>query len=122
MILADSNLLIYAIQPEYGALRVWLAASLPKVSAVSVVEVLGYHRLNAAERAALETVFAALDVLYPGPETVLLAVGLRQQRRMSLGDALIAATALEYGLRLATHNLRDFDGIAGLDAYSPLAG
>lgn len=121
MILADSNLIIYATRPEYGALRDWLAGHLPKVSAVTVVEVLGYHRLTEAERTALTAIFSACDVLYPGPATVQIAVGLRQQQRMSLGDSLIAATALEHGLRLATHNLKDFTDIPGLSAFSPLS-
>jgi len=33
---------------------------------------------------------------------------------MSLGDALIAATALEHGLTLMTRNVRDFAQIPGL--------
>jgi hypothetical protein len=33
------------------------------------------------------------------------AVTLRQQHRMSLGDALVAATALVHRLPLATHNI-----------------
>jgi predicted nucleic acid-binding protein len=42
---------------------------------------------------------------------------------MSLGDALIAATCLEHGLKLATRNASDFDWIAGLtvDALSDFA-
>lgn len=35
---------------------------------------------------------------------------------MTLGDALIAATALEYGRALATRNLSDFQWVAGLTA------
>jgi predicted nucleic acid-binding protein len=45
---------------------------------------------------------------------VNLAIGLRQQRKMSLGDALIAATALEHNLTLATHNEGDFSWVPGL--------
>ena len=40
---------------------------------------------------------------------------------MSLGDALIAATALELGLTLVTHNVRDYRWIAGLELLDPLA-
>ncbi len=47
----DSNLIIYAARPEYPGLRRLIAARSPAVSAVSVVEVLGYHRLSAVERA-----------------------------------------------------------------------
>ncbi len=39
-----------------------------------------------------------------------------QRRTQSIGvaDAWIAATALDYGLELITHNARDFSGVAGL--------
>ena len=46
---------------------------------------------------------------------------IRVQRRnkpISVSDALIAATALAYGLPLVTHNARDFEGIAGLNAIT----
>ena len=56
-------------------------------------------------------------------QTAALAIDLRRQRKMTLGDALIAATCLEHGLKLATRNTSDFDWIAGLtvDALSDFA-
>jgi hypothetical protein len=44
--LADSNLLIYAAKPEYAGLGAWMAEHVDTVSAVSLVEVLGYHRMT----------------------------------------------------------------------------
>jgi hypothetical protein len=48
--LIDSNIIIYAAKPEHPDLRRLIAEQAPAVSAVSVVEVLGYHRLTEAER------------------------------------------------------------------------
>ena len=42
------------------------------------------------------------------------------QRRIKLGDSLIAATALAHGLALATHNTDDFRWIPGLQLVDPL--
>ena len=39
---------------------------------------------------------------------------LRQQRRVKLPDAIIAATALVHGLPLLTRNTADFQNIVGL--------
>ena len=43
--LIDSNIIIYAATPEFANLRQFIAENTPVVSAVSYVEVLGFHRL-----------------------------------------------------------------------------
>lgn len=48
------------------------------------------------------------------------AIESRRQRKMSLGDALIAATALEHRLILATRNVKDFEWITGLKIVNPI--
>ena len=45
---------------------------------------------------------------------------LRQQRRMSLGDAIIAATAIVHDRILVTHNVQDFLWISELNVLDPL--
>lgn len=119
--LLDSNIIIYASQPEHSAPRRLIADARPSVSAVSYVEVLGFHGLTPAERAALERFFAAARVLPIGNDVLLRATALRQTRKMSLGDALIAGTALEFGLTLVTRNTRDYRWIEGLELLDPLA-
>ena len=119
--LLDSNIIIYALLPEHESLRRLIAEHSPSVSAVSYVEVLGYHGLTAGERAAFEKFFAAARVLPLGTDVLVRATQLRQSRRMTLGDALIAANALEFGLELVTHNVRDYRWIQGLELLDPLA-
>ena len=117
----DSNLIIYAAKPEYPGLRRLIAARSPVVSAVSKVEVLGYHRLSENDRQQFEMFFAAANVLPITDAVVAKAIELRQSRKRSLGDALIAATALVFGLELHTHNVKDYEGIPGLVVIDPLA-
>ncbi len=121
MVLADSNLLIYATQPDFGELRVWLLENLPSVSIISRVEILGYHKLQPLEKNALIELLDCLEQIYPTPVTYEIAIQLRQQQRLTLGDALIAATCLERGYRLATANLADFTRIDELIVFNPLA-
>lgn len=119
--LLDSNIIIYAAQPEATELRTFIAEHSPAVSAISVVEVLGYHRITAEEREDFEAFFRASLVL-PVSETVVeWAVKLRQQRRMSLGDALVAATALVNDRTLVTRNTDDFKWVPDLRLRNPFA-
>lgn len=118
--IADSNLFIYVTQPDYFYLIDWFKQYTPLASSVTQVETLGYHRLKAEDKALLEQLFDCLGCLYPTPGTFSIAIQLRQQRRMSLGDALIAATALEHRLTLATRNVSDFEWIEGLKVFNPI--
>lgn len=117
--LADSNLIIYASKPEHVFLRNWFATVVPSVSGVSLVEVLGYHQLLAEERGYLDGFFSAATLLPINNLVLQQAMKLRQTRRMSLGDSLIAGTALVHGLTVATRNTSDFAWIPGLALFNP---
>jgi predicted nucleic acid-binding protein len=119
MMLLDSNIIIYAAQPDQAELRRWIGEHTPAVSAISYVEVLGYHRLTAEARAHFEEFFAAAPVLPLSHDVLEAAVKLRQMRRMTLGDSLVAATALVYGLTLVTRNTTDFTWVADLKLWNP---
>lgn len=119
--LLDSNIIIYSTRPEHAALRQWIAEHTLTASAISYVEVLGFHKLSAQEQSLLEDFFASVPVLALSQPVLDQAVELRQARKMSLGDALIAGTALVHGLTLVTHNTSDFAWIAGLEILDPLS-
>jgi predicted nucleic acid-binding protein len=117
--LLDSNIIIYSAKRENAQLRRFLNENLYSVSAVSRIEVLGYHLLAEKEREYLEQFFAAATVLIVSDSVVTQATQLRQIRRMSLGDAIIAGTALSHQLELVTRNVRDFSWIQGLSLLNP---
>ena len=118
--LLDSNLIIYAARPEYEELRDLIAQEVPSVSVVSKVETLGYPELSEQESRFLEEFFEVAKTLPVSESVVAEAIRLRQQRSMSLGDALIAGTALSRGVSLATHNRSDFEWIETLEVTDPL--
>lgn len=117
--LLDSNIIIYSAQPEYANLRELIAETSPAVSALSYLEVLGYHQLTEQQRQYFEAFFQAAEVLPISEEVLIQAVALRQQRRMSLGDAIIAGTALVHELTLITRNVNDFQWITELNLLNP---
>lgn len=117
--LLDSNIIIYAAKPEHPELRQLIDEQVPAVSAISYIEALGYHRMTPEERLSLEKFFQTALILPISPEVLENAVRLRQARKMSLGDAVVAGTALAHGLTLITRNVKDFDWIAGLTLFNP---
>ena len=119
--LIDSNIIIYAALPGHQAVREFIAEHSPSVSAVSYVEVLGYNRLTEQARQFFEEFFAAAGVLPVSNDVIEQAVRLRQSRRMTLGDALIAGTALAHDLTLVTRNIEDFDWVKNLRLLNPFS-
>ncbi|WPD23300.1 MAG: PIN domain-containing protein [Candidatus Electrothrix scaldis] len=68
----------------------------------------------------LQLLFETIAV-YPIIQPIIdTAIALRQQRKMSLGDALVAATALEHHQTLLTRNVKDFEWVEGLKVINPL--
>ncbi|MEQ9621010.1 MAG: type II toxin-antitoxin system VapC family toxin [Coleofasciculus chthonoplastes F1-TOW-03] len=119
MMLLDSNIIIYATRPEYAWLREFIANHDSAVSALSYVETLGYHRLTEMERQLLDEFFAVALVLPISQPVLNQAVALRQMRRMTVGDAIIAGTALTHNLILVTRNVNDFQWIEELQLLNP---
>jgi predicted nucleic acid-binding protein len=118
--LLDSNTIIYATIPEKEQLRQFLSKQDISVSAVSYVEVLGYHKLSSVNKQHFENFFQTTQMFPISDEVIEKASILRQQKKMSLGDALIAATALIHGLTLVTSNVKDFEWIEDLSVLDPL--
>ena len=107
--LLDSNIIIYSFQPEYKKLRKFVSNREIFCSAISCVETLGYHKLSDDEKYYLQRFFNTVSVLPVTHDIISTAVEIRQQRKMSLGDVIIAATALEHRQTLVTCNVKDFE-------------
>jgi len=62
--LLDSNIIIYATEPEYDMVRSFLAQQqLPIISIISKIEVLGYHQLTRDKQQKLELFFNSFPIL-----------------------------------------------------------
>lgn len=84
------------------------------------IEALGYARITVVEQNHLKELFAECRQLELEEAVVQRAITLRQQFNMSLGDAIVAATALVYDIELWTANTADFSRIEDLRLYNPL--
>ncbi len=118
-VIIDSNIIIYSIEDEYQSLREFLLNYDLQASEISKVEVLGFTKLTNKAKSELEDMFDILTTYSVSSAIINMATQLRQQKKMSLGDAIIASTALVYKLPLMTRNVADFHWIDELEVINP---
>jgi predicted nucleic acid-binding protein len=89
------------------------------ISVVVKIEVLGFdelpHKMDAMEK------FIGMAQVFLLDENITnRTIDLRRKyKKLHLGDAVIAATAIEHNLFLITHNIDDFKKIEGLNLINP---
>jgi toxin FitB len=120
MILLDTNIVIYASLTEYAYLRPLLLDRQNAVSAITHLEVLGFSKLSLADKHYFENTFTLLQTFDVTTSVIEQAIQLRQLRKMTVGDAIIAATALLYNYEIYTRNTEDFASIPQLKIYNPI--
>jgi hypothetical protein len=69
----------------------------------------------------LEQFFQTAERLPLSEAVVQWAVKLRQRRKMSLGDSIVAGTAIAHERTLVTRNTDDFRWIEEIKLLNPLA-
>lgn len=74
---------------------------------------------NATEEAALRQIIGSCIELPLDEPVIQQTIRLRQQHRIKLPDAIIAATARAHGLPLLTRNTSDFGAVPGLQVLNP---
>ena len=117
--LLDTNIVIYACQPGGGWLDPWTAHSDAAIASVTRIEALGFVGISPEDEISLLDFVNACPAYALDDEVIAQAIQFRQQKKMKLGDAIIAATAVAYGIPLVTRNEDDFKHIPGLDLRNP---
>ncbi|WP_250630114.1 type II toxin-antitoxin system VapC family toxin [Rhodoflexus caldus] len=118
-VLIDSNIIIYAATDTDDKIAEWLSDKELYVSALSYVEVLGFSKLSQEDKDFFEEFFSLVNNLPIDSTVIRQAAHIRQVNRITIADAIIAATALTHNLALATRNVKDFNKIAGLAVINP---
>lgn len=127
-LLADTNILSYAHNEHtfWQAYQKILSGHTVLIASQTVAELrFGAFRVGWGERriARLEALIKAYPVVYPNDAVCTRWARVRahaEHRGRQLGgsDAWIAATALELGVPLVTHNKKDFEFIDDLTVIS----
>lgn len=120
MKLIDSNILIYSYQDAYNYLRPLMLESDTFVSEITRLEVLGFHGLGMEEEEYFTDLFLEMNVLEVDKLVLDEAIRMRKAYKMSLGDSILAATALIHGLEVYTRNTVDFIKIRDLKVVNPI--
>ncbi len=121
MQLIDSNILIYSGEAAYAPLLMpFVTDPANLVSTISKVETLGYVHVTPSQIQYFESLFIILQAIPVDDAVIQKAIDIRRMKKISLGDSLIAATALIQGVELVTRNTADFAGIPGLKVINPI--
>jgi len=117
-LLVDSNVIIelHSNQlPEEGIQH--LENNTLFVSDISKIEVLGFP-LSTEDETELRHFFNRLSSISLDDKIIEKSILIRKTNKIKLGDAIIAATAMVYDLKLLTRNVSDFKRIEGLEVLS----
>lgn len=120
MIVLDTNIIIYAATNQ--AIVEQFSIHSYAFASISRIESLGYNRITDEERDAITASLALGQQIGLTDSVIARAIRIRQAQpaRIGLGDAIIAATALETDAELWTANTDDFAEIDGLKLVNPL--
>jgi predicted nucleic acid-binding protein len=118
MVCFDTNIIIYLGNQTLDASIIGKEPIC--YASASLIEALGYPDILAAEEHRIMELFGTMIEIPLNSSVIQTAVKLRQLKRISLGDAIVAATAIENDCVLWTANIDDFVNIDGLRLHNPL--
>jgi predicted nucleic acid-binding protein len=116
----DTNTAIYYLQQQFPAAAEKFIDDLlndesPTISAITEIELLCWRTATENDLEILKGFIKEALVIELEQAIKLKTAEIRKAHRIKLPDAIIAATALVYGLTLLTRNIEDFKNIIGLD-------
>ena len=88
-----------------------------QISVISKMEFLGFP-FNLLERQNATQLMEYAVIRTLSDEIVQRVIDIRQEKRIKLPDAIIAATAMQYSAILVTRNTKDFKTLE-LETYNP---
>ncbi|NJO69338.1 MAG: type II toxin-antitoxin system VapC family toxin [Bacteroidetes bacterium] len=89
------------------------------ISVISHIELYAYSKLTEKDKETLDIFTSQASVLNINDDIIEQTIELRKAHKTKLPDAIIAATALVYGLTLISRNTSDFKNIQNLKVVDP---
>lgn len=121
--LLDTNILIYFIKSQ---LPLGSKAQVKEIiltsfiiSVVTKIEFLGWPEYNKINFVEAEELLNEANIIHLNKEIISSTIHIKRNYNLKLGDAIIAATALENKLILVSRNTKDFTRVPDLKLYNP---
>jgi predicted nucleic acid-binding protein len=111
--LIDTNILIYILQGD-TQVRYFAQSEVLSISCITEMEVLGKYHISEPEKDIIIRVLDNCYIIELDHQVKTLVTNIKQQVRVKLPDAIIAATAIRHGLPLVTAD-KGFKNIPGLE-------
>jgi predicted nucleic acid-binding protein len=123
--LVDTNIIIYYLKdsiPQEQLIHVNnIFTHSFHISSITKIELLGWHRIDENQRTQIAEFLSKATVFYVDEEIERITIRLKQEKKMPIADAIIAATALLHKLILVTRNEADFQHIPELTVFNPFS-
>lgn len=125
--LIDTNILIYFIDGKLTQSQKEEVTSIFtksfNISIISKIEFLGFRKyLDESKFEIAKDFISNAKVINLSDDMADTIIEIRQRKKIKLGDAIIAATALSHDLTIVTRNQKDFEKINGISVFNPFSG
>lgn len=121
--LLDTNVVINYLDATLPAKGMQFLDSIvdnePIISVITKMETLGFSFKSSEEQTIMENFIFGSKILDINNDIVNTTIAIRKKKKIKLPDAIIAATAIVYGLTLITRNVDDFKNTEGISCINP---
>lgn len=122
MYLLDTDILIDLLRgvEEAREFLIGIVESGAFISTVTIAELFsGRETRDPIKREKITRLLRHFEALPVTPDVAMLAGEIRRDYQVSLGDAIIAATAAVHGLTVVTGNTKHFARVEGISIMKP---
>ena len=110
-VLLDSNIIVYLSKNELDIDKVFDDKKRYFISIITYMETLGFNFQASDEKDFVRKILSLFELVYIDKKIAEKVIEIRQNKRIKLPDAIIAATAIIKRCDLITRNTHDFKGI-----------
>ena len=111
--LIDTNILIYILKGN-PRVKYFAESEILTISCITEMEILGQYQISESEKQIIGKALKHCHIIDIDSKIKQLAINIKQQNKMKLPDAIIAATAIKNNVALVTAD-KGFKKIPDLD-------